>query len=187
MAREPSRAGKSETLTIRLDPKSRFVLDYISRLKGQTITTVVERSIMSSADQERLQDYENGGTLTWNDFWDVSDGVRALKITERREFFPTFEEEKRLAFCKEHWPFFWSKKDRVNFLNHYIDVLWPKIDQYIQIHDDEKANDYFAAGKAMQAALKAAKLKAPDWPIVTKEEQPKPKPFSRDLDDEIPF
>lgn len=186
MAKGPAnRTGKSETLTIRLDPKSRFILDYVSRIKGQTITTVVERSIMAVADQERLQDYELGGTLGWTDFWDVSEGVRALKISQRREFVPTFEEEKRLAFCKEHWPFFWSKADRLNYLNYYIDVLWPNIDHYVQLHDDGKATDYFGAGKAMQEALKAAKLKAPDWPIVTKEQEKKK--LSRDLDDEIPF
>ncbi|MBX8826890.1 hypothetical protein [Ochrobactrum sp. SFR4] len=184
MAKEATRTGKTETLTIRLDPKSRFILDYLSRLKGQTITTLVERSIMIAADQERLQDYELGGTLTWNDFWDVSDGVRALKITDRREFFPTYEEEKRLNFCKEHWPFFWSTKDRTVFLNHYIDILWPNIDEYVQIHENHKANDYFGAGKAMQEALSKAKLKAPEWPVKPKAELQKK---ARDFDDGIPF
>jgi len=187
MAREP-KAAKSETLTIRLDPKTRFILEYLSRLKGQTITTVVERAIVGAASQEMVEDPQYPGQPdSWQRFWDVSDGCRALRMYERPEFFPTYEEERRLAFCKEHWPFFWGNPDRGRFLNHYVDVLWPRIDEFVQMHEDQKANDYFAAGKAMQEALRNAKLKAPDWPIPQKNVETPSKPKSRDLDDEIPF
>lgn len=197
MARDTSKAGKSETLTIRLDPKTRFILEYVSRLKGQTITTVVERAIVNSAAGDTVIDRELGGDLNWQDFWDVSEGVRFLKIVSRSEFFPTYEDERRLAFCKEHWPFFWATSQRRTFLNYYVDVLWPRIDEFVTIHDEQKAEDYFAAGKAMQEALRKAKLKAPEWPIPDKPSQPPTSenkstsknsgPFSRDLDDDIPF
>ncbi|MBX3572444.1 MAG: hypothetical protein KF694_08850 [Mesorhizobium sp.] len=186
MAREP-KTRKSETLTIRLDPKTRFILEYLSRLKGQSITTVVERAIIKAADQETLESWSNNTPDGWQDFWDVSEGVRSLKIAMRSEFFPSYDEEKRLAFCKEHWPFFWSSETRKNFLNHYVDVLWPRIDEFVQIHEDQKASDYFAAGNAMRAALSNAKLKAPDWPVAPKKTETSGKGYSRDLDDEIPF
>lgn len=188
MAKAPPKAGKSESLTIRLDPKTRFILEYVSKLKGQTITTVVERAIHRAALDEKVPDYTFGGDLSWHDFWDVSDGVRALRMASRKEFFPTYEEDKKLTFCKEHWPFFWSSKERTSFLNYYVDVLWPRIDEFVQMHDDMKATDYFAAGREMQKALSTAKLKAPDWPIVQKPktlESPKPS-LSMD-DDDIPF
>lgn len=189
MAREP-KPRKSETLTIRLDPKTRFILEYLSRLKGQSITTVVERAIMKAADQETLPNYKTSIPDGWQDFWDVSEGVRALKISKRSEFFPTYEEERRLAFCREHWPFFRSANDPDRYLNYYIDVLWPRIDEFVQMHDDYKATDYFAAGRAMQEALKAAKLKAPEWPIPEKKIEPPKKPSGYqkpDDDSEIPF
>ncbi len=193
MAKASQKAGKSETLTIRLDPKTRFILEYVSKLKGQTITTVVERAIVSAASDEKLNDYEYGGDLSWHDFWDVSDGVRALRMAARKEFYPTYEEDKRLTFCREHWPFFWSSKERKVFLNYYVDVLWPRIDEFVQMHEDQKATDYFAAGKAMRAALSDAKLKAPQWPLPEKKHDPKPiveqKPGfpALDDDDDIPF
>ncbi|AZO63026.1 MULTISPECIES: hypothetical protein [unclassified Mesorhizobium] len=183
MAEDAKRGGKTGTLTIRLDPKTRFILEYLSRLKGQSITTVVERAIVAAASQETVADprYPDQPD-SWQQFWDVSDGCRALRMAERPEFFPTYEEDRRLAFAKEHWPFFWASHDRSRFLNYYVDVLWSRIDEFIQIHDDSKQADYFAAGKAMQEALRNAKLAAPEWPIPTK---PKPKPS--ELDDEIPF
>ena len=189
MARDTAKTGKSETLTIRLDPKTRFILEYVSRLKGQTITTVVERAIVNSASDETVIDREFGGQLNWQDFWDVSEGVRFLKIASRSEFFPTYEDERRLAFCREHWPFFWSSGARKTFLNYYVDILWPRIDEFVSMHEDQKATDYFAAGKAMQQAIGNAKLKVPEWPIKNKPEPPaaKEKPISRDMDDDIPF
>lgn len=195
MAKE-TKSGKTETLTIRLDPKTRFVLEYMSRLKGQTITTVVERAIVAAAAQETLPDREFGGTLSWDDFWDVSEGVRALNLANRREFFPTFEEERRLDFAKTHWPFFFATKSKAIPLNHYIDILWPRIDEYVQLHEENKAKggDWFGAGNAMQEALRKSNLRAPDWPQkdqpkpdTSKPEEKKPPTFSRDLDDDIPF
>ncbi|WP_311272133.1 MULTISPECIES: hypothetical protein [unclassified Rhizobium] len=192
MARDTTKSGKSESLTIRLDPKIRFILEYVSKMKGQTITTVVERAIVNSASDETVIDQEFGGTLNWHDFWDVSEGVRFLKIASRSEFFPSYEDDKRVAFCKEHWPFFWATKQKKSFLNHYVDVLWPRIDEFQTLHDDNRGTDYFAAGKAMQAALKQANLKAPEWPIKDSVPTPAPPPsiksnFTSDLDDDIPF
>lgn len=195
MAKDTSKTGKSETLTIRLDQKTRFILEYVSRLKGQTITTVVERAIVNSASEDTVPDREFGGNLNWQDFWDVSEGVRFLKLAARNEFFPTYEDDRTTAFCKEHWPFFWSTSQRRGFLNHYIDVLWPRIEEFIALHDEQKSSDYFAAGRAMQEALSNAKLKAPVWPIPDKG-PPTPDGESgtrtsgrsaRELDDDIPF
>jgi len=178
MARESVKASKSESLTIRLDPKTRFVLEYVSRLNGQTITTVVERAIHSAAAERSFYDDNYGRQLGWQDFWNVSEGVRALSMSQHSEFFPTYEEEKRLAFCKEHWPFFWFTKERKSYITHYIDVLWPRIDEFVQAHDDFRSTDYFAAGRAMQAALKGAKLQSPEWPSLR---------TTKTKDDDIPF
>lgn len=172
MARE-TRKRKSETLTIRLDPKTRFILEFLSRLKGQSITTVVERAIVKAADDETLVDHDDNIYLGWKDLWDVSEGVRALKIAARPELFPTYEEEKRLAFCREHWPFFWVTSSLKEFQTQYVDVLWPRIDEYIQIHEEQKTTNFYAAGTAMKEALQIAKLDPPNWPP--------------SIDDEIPF
>ena len=185
MARDTAKTGKSETLTIRLDPKTRFVLEYVSRLKGQTITTVVERAIVNAASSEGVPDFEFGGQLSWQAFWDVSDGARAIKIARRSEFFPSFEEERRTAFCEEHWPFFFLSADKKQFRYPLLNVLWPRIDEYVDIHEKTKSGgEYWAAGKAMQRALSEARIKPPKWP--TEKDSGKEHP-PRELDDEIQF
>ncbi|TCQ80254.1 hypothetical protein EDF68_103307 [Ochrobactrum sp. BH3] len=185
MAQDKRKSAKSETLTIRLDPKTRFMLEFISRIKGQTITTVVERAIAEHAENERDQMYwpdGNTSSVGWRDLWSISEGERALRLAMVRKAFPTYEEEKRLAFAQEHWEFFYTSKDMMNFQTFYVDVLWPRIDEFIQTGEDNIATDRFAAGKAMREALKGAGLEAPEWPRKKKTNVP-----TRNLDEEIPF
>jgi hypothetical protein len=181
---------KSESMSIRVDPKVRFVLEFISRLKGQSITTVVERAIHDAGRAATIS-RDHGLDEDWTDFWAVSDGVRALAIAREPALFPSYEEEKRLHFVREHWPFFYlnSKKDEYDLVR--LDNLWPKIDHYIEKHDSTRSSDYFAAGKEMNADLKAAGLPQPMWPQASDKNLNHPKPEvkkpERDLDDEIPF
>lgn len=187
MAREPTKAGKSETLTIRLDPKTRFVLDYLSRLKGQTITTVVERAIVTAASQDPIY-IDEVGQVSWQYFWDVSEGARSINIARTADFFPTYEEEKRVAFCSEHWPFFFSTSDKKAFRYPFLNILWPRIDEFVDIHERTKeGGDYWAAGKAMQKALADAGIAAPDWPVKSRYTPPKGKTGAANPEDEIPF
>ncbi len=191
MATEPKRKSvKSETLTIRLDPKTRFMLEFVSRLRGQTITTVVERAIAQAADSAVIETEER--PYNWKDYWHVSDGIRALKIAGEAELFPTYEEEKLLQFANDHKPFLMDG----GFGSYrapggkYIDMLWPKIQEYFQIWEQTKATDFWAAGKRMAEDIRAAGVKPPDWP--PKPVTPKPAMAgggsnSTYLDDDIPF
>lgn len=188
MADDRKRAAKSETLTIRLNPRTRFLLDFVSRVRGQTITTVVERALIEAAANTTIEvDHRD---KNWEDFWDISEGVRALRVASLKHLFPTYEEEARLQFTKDHWQFFYADRSCRQEIRHYIDVLWPDIDMYREIFEETKKKNYFAAGEAMRDALKRASLLAPEWP-------PKPPPKSTqengkskrydDLDEDVPF
>ncbi|RWI94686.1 MAG: hypothetical protein E5X33_28535 [Mesorhizobium sp.] len=187
MAQAPKKPGaKGESLALRLDKKTRFILDFVSRAKGQTITTVVERAIYEAAAQVHVTDGEND--YTWQDVWNEAEGARALKWATIKDLFPTYEEERRLNFARRHWPFFYTNERMHTAQTLYVEVLWPKIDEFIQIGDDNLHKNAWAAGEAMQAALSAAQIEPPAWPPKTKQKGgdfgPPP---SRELDDEIPF
>ncbi len=159
MAKRPS---KSETLTIRLDPKTRFMLEFVSRLRGQTITTVVERAISSAADEAKIR--RAGEDVNWRAYWHVNEGVRALRMARAAALHPTYDEERRLRFAEHFWPFFYQDHDLLTFNFPYLEVLWPVIDEIIDTHENSKATNYLAAVEEMQTRLKLAKLTPPDWP-----------------------
>src|SRR5215211_3367462 len=87
VSEEKKRAAKSETLTIRLNPRTRFLLEFVARMRGQTITTVVERALVQAADAATID--HDGIRQTWQDYWDVCEGIRALKIAAEPDLFPS--------------------------------------------------------------------------------------------------
>jgi len=178
-----------------MDPKTRFLVDFIAKARGQSITTVVERAILEAADNVQVGSANKG----WRAFWHLSEGVRSLLLANEQSLYPSYDDECRLDFARRHWPFFYHEKDFKVLKTHMIDVLWPEIDGFIEIWEKTKSSNYFLAGEAMAATLKKAGLLAPDWPVKppkAKAEPPPPKsensgpswePAGGDLDDEIPF
>lgn len=169
MAREKRPKAKTQTLSLRLDPKTRFALEYVARVGGQSITTVVERSVLATARtvgmEHQLDDNNNIIPVgIWSDYWDPSEGVRTLKLLSDERYPTTYEEDEVLAFTKAHWEFFYDDEYCFEFRPRYIDVLWPGIDRYLDIWKQNRQTDYWAAGSAMKADLEKAQLTAPSWP-----------------------
>jgi hypothetical protein len=54
-----TKRAKTETLSLRLDPKTKFMLDFLARVQGQSITTVVERAVAKVAADVGVGEYSN--------------------------------------------------------------------------------------------------------------------------------
>jgi hypothetical protein len=96
-----------------------------------------------------------------------------------------------LSFTKVHWPFFYHSDRATTPRQAFVDLLWAKIEYYLDLWRNERQTNYWAAGEAMQADLSAARIAPPEWPIRKKPAAPVTnaprESFSADLDDEIPF
>lgn len=193
MAADRKKPSKSESLTIRMDPKTKFVIDFISKVRGQSITTVVERAIMESANSTKIPgDPFND---SWGDFWDVEEGVRYLKMASCKELYPSFDDEMILDFTRVHWQFFYTDRNFSTYRRGYICILWPRINEFVELWHKTRTSDYFAAGERMREALSAAGIAAPEWPPKAAPAKsstpppppPPPPPINKELDDDIPF
>lgn len=195
MSAESKRPQKTEVLSMRIDPRTRFQLDLLARIRGQSISTVVERAIQEAADNLAIRDRTGDRQREWRDYWDVNEGIRFLKIAADEDARPSFDDEAKLDFTKTHWPFFYQDAKCKDHKRWAIEILWPQIDNFLATWMITKATDYFAAGRAMRQALSKAGVVPPDWPIKSgeskKPETERPggwdKPKSADLDDDIPF
>ncbi|CAM1632524.1 unnamed protein product [Bartonella choladocola] len=180
MAKKPA---KSETLTLRLDPKTRFMVEFISRLRGQTITTVFERSIQDTADQATFYDDDIHSDVNWQKFWDVEEGIRTLRIAMSKSLRPTYEEERLLQFTDKFWPFFYTDIKCKIFVRVYISVLWERIEEFVELDEKNRQNDYWTAGQAMEDVLKNAHVTPPRWKELLRVRNNS----SDELDKDIPF
>src|SRR5947209_14714639 len=86
-----------------------------------------------------------------------------------KNLYSPFDEEYKVSFAKTHWPFFYQGQKCDRYKEWSIEVIWPRIDEFVDLWTRTKTTDYFAAGKAMQEALRQAGLKPPDWPIIPAE------------------
>jgi hypothetical protein len=186
MAKETKKGAKSEILSMRMDQRTRFLVEFIARFKGQSITTVVERAIQEAADNVALSnaEFDDG----WKAYWHVNEGIRSLKVWSEKRLFPTFDEEEIVSFTKIHWPFFYANEQCNSYKEWSIDVVWPRINEFVETWKTTKSTNYWASGKAMQEAIAGAGLKAPEWPPKQVQAIPVPKGrLSDQLDDDIPF
>ncbi len=185
--------AKTQTLSLRLDPKTRFLLEFMSRVRGQSITTIVERAIKDAAEKTGIGPTidHRGNELyqaLWSDFWDPDEGVRILKLIASKDYTTNYDEDEIRRFTIDHWEFFYTTTGYDIPVRHFVGVLWPQILTYVRIWRETKNEDYWAAGKKMSEDLTRAKLQPPKWPRPMKSAEPKkPSSFARDLDDEVPF
>jgi hypothetical protein len=170
------RGTKTQTLSLRLDPKTKFTLEFVARIKGQTLTTIVERAIRESCDQVTIgSDYG----FNWQSFWDPEEGVRTLKLLACQDYPSTYDEDDLREFTKAHWEFFYASERAETPRRAFVELLWRKIDDYRRIWHEQRDTDYWAAGKAMSADLSAAKVQSPKWPRSPGQKS--------DVEKEIPF
>lgn len=191
-----AKRAKTETLSLRLDPKTRFMLDIVSRIKGQSITIIVERAIHDAADSTNISvETDSYGNVTrsttWKDYWSPVEGVRLLNLLIEEDYRKSFEEEEILYFCKYHWQFFFTDQRKITIKDGFVDILWPKVRDYVELWKEQKKSNNWIAGEAMKTDLNAAKIKPPEWPPVAKDRTHlgiglKGGGYG-DLDDDIPF
>jgi len=163
MPPKKERGTRTETLSLRLDPKTKFILEFVARTQGQTLTTVIERAIRVSCGEVTI----GSDRLGWDYFWDPEVGVRTLKLLACPDYPSTHEEDELRHFTKTHWEFFYAREKSDELRRAYVETLWPKIEEYLNIWRDQRNSNYWAAGAAMAADLSAAQLKVPDWPRST--------------------
>jgi len=161
MPSKKERGTKTETLSLRLDPKTKFILEFVARITGQTLTTVIERAIRTSCGEVTIgRDH----LVEWDYFWDPDVGVRTLKLLAFPDYPSTYEEDELRRFTKAHWEFFYTHPKSGGPRRAYVEILWPKIEEYQRVWRDQRDSNYWAAGAAMAADLSAAQLKVPNWP-----------------------
>jgi hypothetical protein len=177
MPLKKERGTKTETLSLRLDPKTKFILEFVVRTTGRTLTTIIERAIRTSCAEVTI----GGDGHSWDYFWDPDTGVRTLKLLACRDYPSNYDEDELRGFIKAHWQFFYAHIDSHEPRRAYVEILWPKIEEYQRIWRDQRGSNYWAAGAAMAADLSAAQLKTPNWPPAAQPARKKP------FDDEIPF
>lgn len=98
--------SRSETVTVRLDPKLRYLAELAARLHRRTLSSYVEWAIEASLDSTVLKPDFNGQGASIKDdaeyLWDVDDADRFAKLALRYPHLLSHEEQVRWKLIREN-------------------------------------------------------------------------------------
>jgi len=92
--------GRTETVTIRLNPRLRYLLDVASRQHRRTVSSYIEHALSQAIDKEPIR---ASGTDVWTCIgseaeylWDVDEDDRLKALSQRYPHLLNFDEQVRL-------------------------------------------------------------------------------------------
>lgn len=159
---KPATVNKTEIVTLRLDPKTRFGLELLSRKQYRTLSSVVEWAINNA-----LLD-EDQGVPQLDHIWDVEDADRLVKLALYHPNLLNYEEQVIWKLICENGYFWKGRFEKKEW-------VWTCA---ISTAVFDRIRSYYETIKEVALGTKEASL-MPTWN--------KKDPTAISLDDEIPF
>ncbi len=133
MAIKPKKSGsaKTESVTIRLNPRLRFGLELLARKQRRSTTSVIEWAIDQALEREdfSINNESASGVDATNNIWDVFDSDRLVKLAIYYPQLLTYEEEVTWKIIREIKEFWYGNgdyyEDGCDFQT--IRKFWPEI------------------------------------------------------------
>lgn len=193
MAEQEMRKGgggklsRSETVTVRLDPKLRYLAELAARLHRRTLSSYIEWAIKASLDTETVRptnlsslhasDHTIGNEAEY--LWDVDDADRFAKLALRYPHLLTHEEQVRWKLIRENG-YLWKG----SYAGRRKEWTWT-VDEdsfiYPRLREHWATFCAVADGKSGQECLPTWQKADPAPPT------PPAKSGWADIDDDIPF
>lgn len=176
-----SKLSRSETVTVRLDPKLRYLAELAARIHRRTLSSYIEWAIKDALDGEdvrpawlrgsELSDHTIGREAEY--LWDVDDADRFAKLALRYPYLLTHEEQVLWKLIQENG-LLW----RGRFAGSEDEWTW-RLDEQTLIF--ERLREYWDKFVAVAQGV-ADKSTLPTW----QKKKPGKGAFD-DLDEDIPF
>ncbi len=151
---------RSAHFSFRAAPATVFASDVAGDIRGQSMSTFIERAVIAEADKVQ----HNG--KTWRDFWDDSEAVRELKRFAEPGFLLNGARSRTREFIMAHAVFFYDRtKHGLEVNRQRAEVLWPLLEHWVDLYEQSKTVSPWATGDKMATELKKTKppIKPPEW------------------------
>jgi len=147
-------ARKTETLTLRLDPKVKMMIEMISRIRRQSITGVVEAAIEEIAFDLDAPFFHNNETSNWSlssavtEVWSTDESERFINMCYHLPTLLTYEEQRIWETIKASKVFFATDAtimetfweiDGVGRIDRFnIRIWWSYLLEHVEEHKDSR-------------------------------------------------
>lgn len=177
------RLSRSEIVTVRLDPKLRYLAELAARKQRRTVSSLIEWAIEHGLDSVCLSSAGDGPTI-WqqaDSLWDVDEADRFVTLALRHPELLTHEEQILWKVIRE-FGYVWRGQ-----YNDEDDWTWKPSEKSVML---DRIRSHWETLKALAAGDAEAKKKLPNWPSRRPADQtPKAKKKGAfdEMDDDIPF
>lgn len=193
--------SRSETVTVRLDPKLRYLAGLAARIHRRTLSSYIEWSIESSLSDNMLTGGHNGPSIKDESehLWDVDDADRFAKLALRYPHLLTHEEQVRWKLIRENGSV-WSGNYNGGPLNEFTwsvdedSLRYPRLREhwatFCAVAESREGHDKLPAWERIDLNAPPAVPRfaaAPRSAPRSSSPPPKPSTSFEDMDDDIPF
>ena len=178
--------GRTETVTVRLDPKLRYLTELAARKHSRTVSSYIEWRLKMSLDSEDVRPVDTPAHVAAPEtigsegeyLWDVDAADRFVRLALRYPHLLTHEEQVRWKLIRE-CGFLWRGKYGPP----------PEQDWRWQVVEDSFCFDRLRDKWELFCAVANGDKPAIDLPTWAKSNRPRPRPSTgrHDIDDDIPF
>lgn len=147
-------ARKTETLTLRLDPKVKMMIEIISRIRRQSITGVVEAAIEEIAFDLDTPYFDDGEThncslgAIFSEVWSSDESERFINMCHRLPSLMTYEEQRIWETIKSSKSFWengasqiltdWSVAGLGRIDRSNLRLWWDDLMDHVEAHKDSR-------------------------------------------------
>lgn len=178
-----SRLGRTETVSIRLDPRLNYLCELAARSQRRTKSSFIEATIAEKIDTMPFRNWaDDSDPVSIGDrasyLWHVRESYRLCSLALIAPHLLTFEEQETWEVIREtgyFWLGRWTGEtwnwscDETSLIRERVDEVWETI---LAVAAGDKDRD------SLPKLVKKTAVLAPT---------PEKSPLSSDLDDEIPF
>lgn len=147
---DPKRAV-TVNVSMRLDPKMKYLIDLLARDQKRTITGVIEWALMKAASQELIigdgfGDSENFAQAI-DDLWSTDEAIRLVKLAIYRPSLLDYDEMRVWETIRASG-YFWKiivssiPAHSIRYEHIYIDLLqkhWDSLVEHVRIHRNARS------------------------------------------------
>lgn len=172
-----SKLARSETVTVRLDPKLRYLAELAARKQRRTLSSFIEWAVEDSLNRVLVEEGLNGASIAdqAENLWDVDEADRFAKLALRYPYLLTHDEQVVWKLVCENG-YLW----RGRHAGTENEWTWRVVEESLifdRLRETWSAFVAVAHGQADKSVL-------PTW---SKRKQVPAKSGFDDLDDDIPF
>jgi predicted transcriptional regulator len=176
--KRPSTAKRSETVTVRLDPKLRYLAEIAARKHRRTLSSYIEWAIEDSLRNVQLDNRSLSMADEAENLWDVDDADRFARLALQHADLLTHDEQIRWKLIRESGAF---------WLGHY--GKFPPHRFIWAVDENSMRFDILRQHWAtiVEAAETGDASKMPIWRMTREQPEAKKAPNFDDMEDDIPF